>query len=114
MTGSTWLPLWAGEGRGQTIKLAVEFSTGVHGEGVRRVEVVGGGAELRRSASRAVTEAARILYRESYLDRQILVRFVADDFGNVQGRSAELAFALALVAAAVSRSLPPIAATGRV
>ena len=96
------------------MKLAAQFSTGVHGEGVRRVEVVGGGAELLRSATRAVAEVARILYRETYLDRQILVRFVADDLGNVQGRSAELAFALALVAAAVSRPLPPVAATGTV
>lgn len=114
MSGTVWLLLWAGEGCGQAIPLSAGLSTGVHGEGVRRVELAGGGAELQHSAGRAVTEAARILYREGYLDRQILVRFAADDLGNVQGRSAELAFALAVTAAAVERPLPPLAATGRV
>jgi len=112
MSGSVWLLLTAGAGRATAVPVSAELSLGVHGESVRRVEVAGGGPELRRSAAAAAAEAARILYRERYLDRQILVRFAFADPGTVQGRSAELAFALALAAAVVERRLPPVAATG--
>jgi hypothetical protein len=113
MSGSVWLLLTAGAGRGVAAPLTADISAGVHGEGVRKVDVSGAGAALRHSATRAVNEAARILYREGYLDRQILVRFKAAEIENAHGESAELAFALALTGAAVERPLPPLAATGR-
>ena len=114
MSGAVWLSLWAGEGRGQAVPLVAKISTGVHGENVLRVDVVGGGGVLRRSVTGAAREVARILYRERYIDREIAVCFTAGDLINVHGRSAELAFALALAVAAVSRVLPPLAATGTV
>lgn len=113
MSGSVWLLFTAGAGRGVATPLAADISTGVHGEGVRRVEIDGAGTALQHSATRAVNEAARILYREGYLGRQILVRFTAADIENVHGESAELAFALAFTGAAIARALPPLAATGR-
>jgi Novel STAND NTPase 1 len=113
MSESIWLLLTAGAGRGVATPLAADISAGVHGEGVRRVDINGAGAALQHSAIRAVNQAARILYREGYLDRQILVRFRAADIENVHGESAELAFALAMTGAAIERALPPLAATGR-
>ena len=112
MSGSVRLLFTAGSGHGLSTALEVEVSTGVHGEAVRRVEVAGASAELRRSAMNAVVETARILYREHYLDRQVLVRFSAADLGNVRGRSAELAFALGFALACIDHLFPSIAATG--
>ncbi|TPN37997.1 ATP-binding protein [Mesorhizobium sp. B2-3-3] len=109
-----WILVTAGLERGEAASLHVTLSEGVHGESVRRVDFPGGGAELVRSAAHACGEAARILYRERYLDRQILVRFATLEAGSIHGRSAELAFALALVGAAVKIPLPAIAATGLV
>jgi hypothetical protein len=109
-----WILVTAGLERGEAASLHVALSEGVHGESVRRVDIPGGGAELVRSAAHACGEAAKILYRERYLDRQILVRFAASDASSIHGRSAELAFALALVGAAVKIPLPAIAATGLV
>jgi len=121
MSGPVFLLFTSGE-RGLASRLATDIGTGVHGTSIRRVDVKGVGADLRLSATRAVNEAARILYREQYLDRQLVVQFSADHFDNVHssnihssnihGRSAELAFALAFVAAAVERELPAMAATG--
>src|SRR4051794_9062507 len=116
MSGPVFLLFTSGD-RGLASRLATDICTGVHGTSIRRVDVKGAGADLRLSATRAVNEAARILYREQYLDRQLVVQFSADHFGNVHssnvhGKSAELAFALAFVAAAVERQLPTMAATG--
>lgn len=115
MTAAVWLLLTAGAVRGVARPLTVRVGAGVHGQAVRRVDVAGGDPELRQSATRAVTEAATILYRERHLDREIVVNFAlpaGESFGNVIGRSAELAFALALAGATVARALPPVAATG--
>src|SRR5258705_13015278 len=116
MSGPVFLLFSSGE-QGVAFRLATDIGAGVHGEAIRRVDVKGAGADLRLSATRAVNEAARILYREQYLDRQLVVQFSADHFDNVHssnihGRSAELAFALAFVAAAVEQELPAMAATG--
>jgi hypothetical protein len=117
MTAPVWLLLTAGAVRGVVRPLTVRVGAGVHGQAVRRVDVAGSDPELRHAATRAVTEAARILYRERHLDREIVVNFAVgtnEGFGNVIGRSAELAFAIALVGAAVARALPAVAATGLV
>ena len=117
MTAPIWLLLTAGAARGVAKPHAVRVGVGVHGQAVRRVDVAGGDPELRHAATGAVTEAARILYRERHLDRELVVNFAlptGEGFGNVIGRSAELAFALALAGAAVARALPAIAATGLV
>lgn len=114
MTGEVWLLLTAGTTGGVARALQVALSVGVHGQALRRVDVPGAGSDLRESAKRAAEETLRILYRESYLDRQVVLRFDVAGPGTVQGRSAELAFALALAATAVSQPLPPVAATGTV
>src|SRR5882724_1037703 len=111
MSGPVFLLFASGE-HGVAFRLATDIGTGVHGTSIRRVDVKGASADLRLSATRAVNEAARILYREQYLDRQLVVQFSANSFDNVHGRSGELAFALAFVAAAVERELPAMAATG--
>lgn len=107
-----WILLTLGADAGEAAALATMVSEGVHGETVRRVEVKGASADLVRSAAHACGQAATILYRERYLDREILVRFAVEDAASVHGRSAELAFALALVGAIVKFPLPPLAATG--
>ncbi|MBI1219983.1 MAG: hypothetical protein GC186_15685 [Rhodobacteraceae bacterium] len=114
MSGRVWVLLTAGRGQGVARELATALSAGVHGQALRRAEVAGAGPDLTLSARTAAAEVLPILYRERYLDRQIVVRFAAEEFGNVQGRSAELAFALGVAAAAVSQELPPVAATGTV
>lgn len=112
MSGGVWMLVTAGLEHGEAVPVHVMLSEGVHGESVRHVEVPNAGTELVRSASHACGEAAKILYRERYLDRQILVRFTLHDVASIYGRSAELAFALALVGATVKIPLPPLAATG--
>jgi len=112
MSASIWVVVTAGPHKGEAAPLQVALSEGVHGENLRRVDIPGAGAELIRSATSACGEAAKILYRERYLDRQILVRFGVEDAASIHGRSAELAFALALVRVAVKIDLPPLAATG--
>jgi len=98
-------------GRGLAKMMTARVGAGVYGQAVVRVDVAGGGPELCRSATVAAKETARILYRERYLDREIVVNFAAaesaaEGFGNVLGRSAELAFALALTAAVLDRDFP--------
>ena len=117
MSAPIWLLLTAGTGRGLAKMMTARVGAGVYGQAVVRVDVAGGGPELCRSATVAAKETARILYRERYLDREIVVNFAAaesaaEGFGNVLGRSAELAFALALTAAVLDRDFPAIAATG--
>ena len=114
MSSGVWILVTSGVEHGEAAPLDVMLSEGVHGAGVRHVDIPGGGAELVRSAAHACGEAARILYRERYLDRQILIRFAVPEASSIHGRSAELAFALALVGAAVDMPLPAIAATGLV
>jgi AAA ATPase domain len=117
MTAPVWLLLTAGAVRGLARPLTVRVGAGVHGQAVRRVDVAGGDSELRHAATRAATETARILYRERHLDREIVVNFAIganEPIGHVIGRSAELAFAVALAGAAVARALPAVAATGLV
>lgn len=109
-----WLLVTAGTDHGEAAPLEAALSEGVHGQGVLHVDVAGAGSELIHSAEHACTEVAKILYRERYLDRLILIRFMAPDAGSIHGRSAELAFALALVGATVKTPLPPLAATGAI
>ncbi len=97
---------------GEATLLGVTLYEGVHGQSVERVDVAGASPDLARSAERAVAEAARILHRERYVDRQIVVRFSLVGANTIHGRSAELAFALALVNAATPFALPALAATG--
>ena len=82
---------------GKAIPLKVLIGEGTHGHAVRRVEVHDGSVELRKSATEATRRTYDILYREKYIDRQIVVDYEAGtSLANVHGRSADLAFALAL------------------
>jgi DNA-binding beta-propeller fold protein YncE len=85
---------------GGSIPLAAYIGSGTSGDGVRKVEVKGAGAELLASAELATRLAYGILYREKYLDRHITVQYEAEaNVANVHGRSAGLAVALAFAAA---------------
>ena len=113
-----WMLLAAGAA-GVAAPLTARLAEGARGEGVRRVDVEGSSEDARTSALRGAGLAYTLLYREKYVDRRLIVRFEsAAPLANVQGDSADIAFALALAAhlarpdGAPSLSLPPIAATG--
>jgi hypothetical protein len=119
VSGQVFLLLTAGAGRATAKPLAARVGAGVYGQALCRAGVPGGSPDLRRSALAAATEAARMLYRERHLDREIVVNYAigegdSEAFGNVVGRSAELAFAVALAAAVIECPLPAVAATGAV
>jgi hypothetical protein len=84
---------------GITVPLTAEIGEGTHGIGLRRVDMPGASADLTASAETGAAGAAQILYREQFLHRHLVVRYRAErELFNVHGRSADLAFALALAA----------------
>ena len=94
-----WMLLTAPAADGIAIALTAEIGEGTHGIGLRRVDMPGASADLTASAETGAAGAAQILYREQFLRRHLVVRYRAErELFNVHGRSADLAFALALAA----------------
>ena len=99
----------------RAIALRAQIALGVHGNSLRRVSVARGSVDVGRSAEVGAQFAYGVLWREKYLDRNLIVGFESDwDLTGVHGRSADLAFALAFaVQAAPGIEVPTaIAATG--
>jgi len=116
-----WMLLAAGRAEGLAAPLVARLAEGARGEAVRRVDLADPAAseEARASALRGASLAYTLLYREKYVDRRLIARFeAAAPLVNMQGDSADIAFALSLAAhltradGAPSLTLPPIAATG--
>jgi len=100
---SVSLLVTTGETSGLIAALTAHIAEGTRGKGLRRADVINGGASLGESAALGTGLAYDVLYREKYIDRQLLVRFESEaPLVNVHGRSADLAFALAFAAAALS------------
>jgi conflict system STAND superfamily ATPase len=107
---------------GLAASLSANIGEGTHGNAVRRVDVRDGNAELRHSAEVGTKLAYGVLYREKYLNRQLIVGYESNiKLLNVHGRSADLAFALAFAVAEISARddddknedvFPRLAATG--
>src|ERR1700694_2812175 len=121
-TPNVWMLLTAAGSTGVAVPLTAHLGEGTHGNALRRVDVQDGSAELQQSASAGAKLAYDLLYREKYLNRQIVVRFESDSsLLNVHGRSADLAFALAFAVAEIrarhdrddiDNIIPRLAATG--
>ena len=95
-----WMLLTAPGADGIALPLTAEIGEGTHGIGLRRVEMADASADLAASAETGAAAAAEILYREQILRRHLVVRYKAErELFNVHGRSADLAFALALASA---------------
>ncbi|HXL70637.1 MAG TPA: hypothetical protein VN935_05280 [Rhizomicrobium sp.] len=116
---AVWMLLTAPGAGGIVIALTAEIGEGTHGIGLRRVDMPGASADIAASAETGAASAAQILYREQFLRRHLVVRFKAErELFNVHGRSADLAFALALAAAVKATQGPEegqqriVAATG--
>jgi Novel STAND NTPase 1 len=112
---SVWMLLTAPGAPPRAVALRVQIGAGVHGNAVRRVSVVRGSVDVDRSADIGARQAYAVLWREKYLDRNVIIGFDADaDLGAVHGRSADLAFALAFAMQAARGAVTPraIAATG--
>ena len=119
-TNAVWMLLTAGSAGGSVCELQTSIGAGVRGEALRRVGVSGASADALESAAAGAQLAYKLLYREKYLCREIEVRFEsAVRLENLHGRSADVAFAMALIAAmcgadgAPCFELPPLAATGQ-
>jgi hypothetical protein len=119
MTPFSWMLVTTAGSNGVAVPLTVQIGEGTRGAAVRRVDVLGGSADLQDSAKRATQLAYQILSREKYLDRQVVVSYEPGSSQiNTYGRSADLAFALAFAIAANSGKLSgldarsSIAATG--
>ena len=107
-----WMLVTGAGAVGEAVALTARIGEGTRGKAVRRVEVRQGSIDLQESAGTATHQAYEILYREKYLDRQVVVTYEpAADLANVHGRSADLAFALAF-ALTVEPARLSIAATG--
>jgi hypothetical protein len=116
---AVWMLMTAGGPGGFAARLEASAGAGARGEALRRVGLPAASGEALASAGVGAGLAYRLLYREKYLDREIEVRFRSHaGLDNLHGRSADLAFAMALIAAmcgadgALSFQLPPLAATG--
>ncbi len=110
--GSPWMLVTGPGAEGRAVPLTARIGEGTRGKAVRRVEVRQGSTDLLESAGAATQQVYEILYREKYLDRQVVVSYEPGaDLANVHGRSADLAFALAF-ALAVAPAKLSIAATG--
>ncbi len=116
---TAWMLLTAGDSGAESIPLRASIGAGARGSAVRRVALARASGEALESAAAGVRLAYELLYREKYVDREIEVRFEAHGrLDNLHGRSADLAFALALTAAMCGADgeacfdLPPLAATG--
>lgn len=107
-----WMLVTASGAEGRAVPLTTRIGEGTRGKAVRRIEVRRGSSDLQESAGTATQQVYEILYREKYLDRQVIVTYEPGaDLTNVHGRSAGLAFALAF-AVAVEPARLSIAATG--
>ena len=112
--------LTGGKSGGELAAVVAHIGSGVRGEAIRHIELSGGSGEARESAVIGTHCAYGLLFREKYLDHEIVVRFETSvALPNVHGRSADLAFALALVASWCGTdgvnvfNFPPLAATGK-
>ena len=122
-TSHAWMLLTAPGSSGVAATLTAKIGEGTHGNALRRVDVQDGSAELRQSAGLGARLAYGVLYREKYLNRQMIVRYETSiSLLNVHGRSADLAFALAFAIAELrtrrggnenKESFPQHAATGQ-
>lgn len=118
-TPTAWMLVTNAHSAGQAIPLSARVGEGVRGNAVRRVDVPDGSADLRLSAERATRLVYEVLHREKYVSRQIVVSYqTGASVVNVHGRSAELAFALAIAmgvrsgARSGENGCPSVAATG--
>jgi hypothetical protein len=119
---NVWMLLTAPGSTGMAASLAANIGEGTHGNAIRRVDVKEGNAELRHSADVGTRLAYGVLYREKYLNRQLIVGYESSiKLLNVHGRSADLAFALAFAVAEIGArhdgnknegAFPRLAATG--
>jgi hypothetical protein len=120
MTASAiWMLLTQPGTTGVAVPVAAEIGEGTRGIGLRRADMRDASADLEESAEAGAKRAAEILYREKYLQHHLVVRYAADaELFNVHGRSADLAFALALASAVQAahgldgEAPPALAATG--
>jgi len=119
-SNGVWMLLTAGEAGALNVPVKASIGAGVRGEALRRVGLASANTEILESAAVGAQLAYRLLHREKYLDREIEVRFEVDQrLDNVRGRSGDLAFALALIAAICDADgsprfrWPSLAATGR-
>jgi hypothetical protein len=116
-TPALWLLVTAGRTSGMAVPLVARIGEGTRGHAVRRIEVRDASSDLRHSAEIATRLAYNCLHREKYIDRQIIVDYEPGaSLINAHGRSADLAFALALAVSHGKRGLkegcPAVAATG--
>ena len=114
-----WMLLTQPGTSGVAVQLTAEIGEGTRGIGLRRADMRDASADLEESAETGATRAAEILYREKYLQHHLIVRYAAEaELFNVHGRSADLAFALALASSVQAahgldgEAPPAIAATG--
>ncbi len=114
MTGGPLFLLLTGDRQGIASGLSAFVSEGARGEALQWVELEGAAEDVLASARTGAQSAYHILFREKYLDRQIVVEFNSDvPGGQITGRSAELAFALAVARAIMpGAAWPALAATG--
>jgi hypothetical protein len=97
---AVWMLLTATGADGVAAPLAAEIGEGTPGIGLRRIELSDASDDLTMSAQIGADRASEILYREQYLRRHLVARYSASaELFNIHGRSADLAFALALAAA---------------
>ncbi|HTW34611.1 MAG TPA: hypothetical protein VMD53_08330 [Rhizomicrobium sp.] len=114
-----WMLLTQPGTAGVAVPLMAEIGEGTRGIGLRRADMRDASADLEESAETGAKRTAEILYREKYIQHHLVVRYAADaELFNVHGRSADLAFALALASAVqaahgLDGDVPPVlAATG--
>jgi hypothetical protein len=114
-----WMLLAQPGTAGVAVPLTAEIGEGTRGIGLRRADMRDASADLEESAEAGAARAAEILYREKYLQHHLIVRYAADaELFNVHGRSADLAFALALASSVQAahgldgEAPPAVAATG--
>jgi hypothetical protein len=99
-TPAPWMLVTSAGAAGMAVQLSAHVAEGTRGNAVRRIDVQDGSVDLGESAEIATRLVYDILQREKYLYRQIIVRYESDtSLINVHGRSADLAFAIALAMA---------------
>src|ERR1700678_3602414 len=114
-----WMLLTQPGTTGVAVPLTAEIGEGTRGIGLRRADMGDARAGIEASAEAGAKRPAEILYREKYLQHHLIVRYgAAAELFNVHGRSADLAFALALASAVQTahgldgEAPPALAATG--
>src|ERR1700733_7769003 len=99
-TPAPWMLVTTAGAAGLAVQLSAHVAEGTRGNAGRRIDVQDGSVDLGESADIATRLVYDILQREKYLYRQIIVRYESDtSLINVHGRSADLAFAIALAMA---------------